>query len=135
MTLDKIIMKKWPIILIPLFLHSCSKEVKTDKDDITTRWINDGRTLIIERKGYIIGKITNASNVYFVELSGTDSFPDLQVSYYEDEQTGLSSTPTAVSRSLLNADGSVTLISYDKNGQVKSEDTKKSVQQDVAPDR
>ena len=109
--------------------------MKTDKDDITTRWINDGRTLIIERKGYIIGQITNASNVYFVELSGTDSFPDLQVSYYEDEQTGLSSTPTAVSRSLLNADGSVTLISYDKNGQVKSEDTKKSVQQDVAPDR
>ena len=128
-------MKKWPIILIPLFLYSCSKEVTTDKDDITTRWINDGRTLIIERKGYMIGQITNSSNVYFVELSGTDSFPDLQVSYYEDEQTGLSSTPTTVNRSLLNADGSVTLISYDKKGQVKSEDTPKSVQQVAAPDR
>jgi hypothetical protein len=118
-------MKKWTAILILPFFCSCSKEVKTDKDDITTKWTDDGKTLIIERKGQKIGQITNVSNAYFVELSGTDSFPDLQVSYYEDEKTGLSPIPTSVNRSFLQDDGSVILISYDDEGKIKSVDKNK----------
>ena len=118
-------MKTIPMIVIPLFLCCCGKENEPDKKDITTRWTEDGHTMIIEREGQKIGQITNASNVYFVELSGSDSFPDLQASYYEDDKTGLSSIPTAVTRSFLNDDGSVTLISYDEQGEIKSRDTTK----------
>ena len=59
-------MKKLPMILIPLFLCCCGKEEEPDNKDITTRWTEDGRTMIIEREGKKIGQITNASNGYFV---------------------------------------------------------------------
>ena len=47
------------------------------------------KTMTIKRKRLASASFQNASNACYIQLSGTDAFPDVSVTYYEDGSTEL----------------------------------------------
>jgi hypothetical protein len=130
-------MKNISILLLMMLLVACDRKKHTDKDDLVTEWSHDGKDLIVVRKGIPIATFRNASNVCFIELTGTDGVADVTATYYEDEATGLAPSPLNILLGWRKDDGSMKIVAYDAKGEVvaPNDDTskKQDVQQAVPP--
>jgi len=111
---------KLPAILFSVvFLVSCNKQTHKDQDDLKTKWSEDGKIMIIERKGVQIAAIRNGSNACFIEISGGDSVPDVSASYFEDTNS-LESAPENIVLSWKETNGLMKIIAYDQNGNIET---------------
>jgi hypothetical protein len=110
-------MKPYLIIVVFLALLSCGKKPHTDQDDLVSEWSQDGKTMTIKRKGLPIASFRNISNACYIQLSGTDVFPDVSVTYREDESTELAPAPENIMLAWMQGDGTqIKSVAYDSDG-------------------
>ena len=68
-------------------------------------------------KGLPIASFRNISSACYIELSGTDAFPDVSVTYREDEFTELAPAPENIMLAWKQGDGpQIKLVAYDSTG-------------------
>lgn len=111
-------MKIISTILGIMLLVACDKKPHTDRDDFVTEWSQDGKVMMVMRKGVMIASFRNTSNACFIELSGPDGLADATLSYYEGDSTSGGAEQKNIVLGWRQNDGKMKTIAYDSNGNI-----------------
>ena len=99
-------------------LVACDKKPHTDRDDLVTEWSQDGKVMMVIRKGVMIASFRNASNACSIDLSGPDGLADTAISYYEGDTTSGGSERKNIVLAWSQNDGSIKTVAYDNEGNI-----------------
>ncbi len=111
-------MKIISTILGVTLLAACDKKPHTDRDDLVTEWSQDGKVMMVKRKGVMIASFRNTSNACFIELSGPDALADATVSYYECDSTSGGAERKNIVLGWSQNDGTMKTVAYDSDGNI-----------------
>ena len=109
-------MKPYLILLGVTLLQSCGDRSHKDKNTLLSKWSDDGKTMMVMRKGMMIATIRDSTGACFVELFGPDGKADASVSYYERDSVNRPEERKNIVLIWSRNDGTTKTVAYDSDG-------------------